>query len=85
MQSLDSRVVDRALSWLTAGKTVWLCTVLHSWGSAPRAPGAMLVPMRRAAGSDRSPAAALKRIFSSGCGRGAGPAPASGCATARRG
>ncbi|HDS1153052.1 TPA: XdhC family protein [Pluralibacter gergoviae] len=43
MQSLDSRVVDRALSWLTAGKTVWLCTVLHSWGSAPRAPGAMLV------------------------------------------
>lgn len=43
MQSLDSRVVEQALSWLTAGKTVWLCTVLHSWGSAPRSPGAMLV------------------------------------------
>lgn len=43
MHSLDQQVIEQALNWLQRGKTVWLCTVLHSWGSAPRAPGAMLV------------------------------------------
>ncbi|MDE1186575.1 MAG: XdhC family protein [Pantoea sp.] len=43
MLSLDQRVIDQALLWLQQGKTIWLCTVLHSWGSAPRSPGAMLV------------------------------------------
>ncbi|KAB8307935.1 XdhC family protein [Erwinia endophytica] len=42
MLSLDQRVIDQALLWLRQGQTVWLCTVLHSWGSAPRSPGAML-------------------------------------------
>lgn len=42
MQSLDQQVVARALQWHQQGECVWLCTVLHSWGSAPRAPGALL-------------------------------------------
>ncbi|WP_142502466.1 XdhC family protein [Klebsiella sp. 2680] len=43
MLSLDQRVIDQALLWLQQRKVIWLCTVLHSWGSAPRSPGAMLV------------------------------------------
>ncbi|ADU71330.1 XdhC family protein [Pantoea sp. At-9b] len=43
MLSLDQRVIDQGLLWLQQGKVIWLCTVLHSWGSAPRSPGAMLV------------------------------------------
>lgn len=43
MQSLDQQVIACALKWHRQGAAVWLCTVLHSWGSAPRAPGAMLV------------------------------------------
>ncbi|QKJ86873.1 XdhC family protein [Paramixta manurensis] len=43
MQSLDQRVILRALEWQRQGEPVWLCTVLHTWGSAPRVPGAMLV------------------------------------------
>lgn len=43
MQSLDQQVIACALKWHRQGDDIWLCTVLHSWGSAPRAPGAMLV------------------------------------------
>lgn len=43
MQHLDRQVIDKALAWACAGDTVWLCTVLSTYGSAPRAPGAMLV------------------------------------------
>ncbi|HEK1685831.1 TPA: XdhC family protein [Pseudomonas putida] len=43
MQHLDLQVIDQALAWACAGDTVWLCTVLSTYGSAPRAPGAMLV------------------------------------------
>lgn len=43
MQSLDQQVIEHALQWHQQGACVWLCTVLHSWGSAPRAPGALLV------------------------------------------
>lgn len=42
MQSLDQQVIARALQWHQQGECVWLCTVLHSWGSAPRSPGALL-------------------------------------------
>jgi len=24
------------------GRSVWLCTVIHTWGSAPRIPGSLL-------------------------------------------
>ena len=39
MQSLDQQVIACALKWHRQGDDIWLCTVLHSWGSAPRARG----------------------------------------------
>ncbi|NYH07001.1 XdhC family protein [Pseudomonas moraviensis] len=42
MQHLDLQVVRRALEWSTAGQRIWLCTVLTTYGSAPRAPGSLL-------------------------------------------
>lgn len=42
MQSLDIAVINQAQSWLQQGP-VWLCTVLSTYGSSPRSPGAMLV------------------------------------------
>jgi len=42
MQHLDLQVIRRALEWSTAGQQVWLCTVLATYGSAPRAPGSPL-------------------------------------------
>lgn len=43
MHHLDLQVIERALQWANQGLTVWLCTVLKTFGSAPRGPGAMLV------------------------------------------
>ena len=43
MDSLDLQVVQRAQGWIAAGKSIWLCTVVSTFGSAPRGPGAMLV------------------------------------------
>ncbi|MFF7710283.1 XdhC family protein [Pseudomonas sp. NPDC007930] len=43
MMHLDRQVVEQALAWLEAGQPAWLCTVLASYGSAPRPPGSMLV------------------------------------------
>jgi xanthine dehydrogenase accessory factor len=43
MRHLDVQVIDLALQWARAGQAQWLCTVLSTYGSAPRAPGAMLV------------------------------------------
>ena len=42
MQYLDQQVIQQALSWLEAGRPVWLCTVLSTFGSAPREPGSMM-------------------------------------------
>lgn len=42
MHTLDQQLIASALGWLGQGKTVWLCTVLHTFGSAPRPAGAML-------------------------------------------
>lgn len=42
MQHLDLQVVRRALEWSAAGRRIWLCTVLTTYGSAPRAPGSLL-------------------------------------------
>ncbi|MCP8465364.1 XdhC family protein [Pseudomonas sp. ZM23] len=42
MQHLDLQVVRQALKWSVAGQRVWLCTVLFTYGSAPRAPGSLL-------------------------------------------
>ncbi|MDF0731582.1 XdhC family protein [Pseudomonas entomophila] len=43
MRHLDLQVIDKALEWARAGHALWLCTVLSTYGSAPRSPGAMLV------------------------------------------
>ncbi|WP_271196743.1 XdhC family protein [Pseudomonas turukhanskensis] len=58
MQSLDLQVCRQARDWLWEGQGVWLCTVLHTFGSAPRGPGAMLVAL--ASGE-------LKGSLSGGC------------------
>ncbi|VVO08148.1 XdhC family protein [Pseudomonas fluorescens] len=42
MQHLDVQVIEQALAWARAGETVWLCTVLATFGSSPREPGSML-------------------------------------------
>ncbi|AYC34372.1 XdhC family protein [Pseudomonas cavernae] len=42
MQHLDLLVIRKALEWSRAGQRLWLCTVLVTYGSAPRAPGALL-------------------------------------------
>ncbi len=41
MQSTDITVLNRVKEWLSAGHTVWLATVLSTYGSSPRQPGAM--------------------------------------------
>ena len=45
MDSLDLQVVQRAQGWIAAGQSIWLCTVVSTFGSAPRGPGAMLVAL----------------------------------------
>lgn len=42
MESLDLRVLGDALQWRRSGHAVALVTVVETWGSAPRPPGAML-------------------------------------------
>ncbi|PXX91792.1 XshC-Cox1 family protein [Marinobacter vulgaris] len=43
MQSLDYRVVEQAIEWLSNDRAVWLCTVLSTFGSSPREPGSLMV------------------------------------------
>lgn len=43
MQQLDLQVIRQAMDWLGSGERVWLCTVIASFGSSPRPPGALLV------------------------------------------
>ncbi len=42
MDSLDLQVLAQARDWFAEGRKVWLVTVLETWGSAPRPPGALL-------------------------------------------
>lgn len=42
MESLDLRVLADALAWTQGGHAVTLVTVVDTWGSAPRPPGALL-------------------------------------------
>ncbi|WP_148254762.1 XdhC family protein [Aidingimonas lacisalsi] len=46
MQHLDLQVIEQALAWARDGETVWLCTVLSTFGSSPREPGSLLVAHR---------------------------------------
>ncbi|ERK12014.1 Xanthine and CO dehydrogenases maturation factor, XdhC/CoxF family [Serratia fonticola AU-P3(3)] len=45
MQHLDITVVSQAINWLEQ-QPVWLCTVLNTYGSSPRSPGALMVATR---------------------------------------
>lgn len=38
----EQEVLEHAIAWLQAGHRVHLCTVVRTWGSSPRLPGAML-------------------------------------------
>jgi xanthine dehydrogenase accessory factor len=42
MESLDLRVLADVLAWKRSGHAVTLVTVVQTWGSAPRPPGALL-------------------------------------------
>jgi len=42
MDSLDLQVLAQARDWHAEGHAVWLVTVIETWGSAPRPPGALL-------------------------------------------
>ena len=42
MESLDLHVLRSARDWFAAGHAVTLITVVETWGSAPRPPGALL-------------------------------------------
>jgi xanthine dehydrogenase accessory factor len=42
MDSLDLQVLQQAREWQREGRAVWLVTVIETWGSAPRPPGALL-------------------------------------------
>ncbi len=42
MDSLDLQVLTQARDWHVQGHAVWLVTVIETWGSAPRPPGALL-------------------------------------------
>ncbi len=42
MDSADLNVLRSVLEWRRAGQRVMLYSVVQTWGTAPRAPGAML-------------------------------------------
>ncbi len=42
MDSLDLQVLQQARDWKREGHEAWLVTVIETWGSAPRPPGALL-------------------------------------------
>jgi xanthine dehydrogenase accessory factor len=42
VDSLDLQVLAQARDWKRQGHEVWLVTVIETWGSAPRPPGALL-------------------------------------------
>lgn len=42
MQAMDLHVLEQTQRWLSQGKPVWFCTVLHTYGSSPRSPGTLM-------------------------------------------
>lgn len=43
MKMMDLLVIENSIQWLKEKKVIWLCTVLHTYGSAPRSPGSLFV------------------------------------------
>ncbi|MQG95585.1 XdhC family protein [Pseudomonas sp. MN1F] len=70
MQHLDVTVLEQALAWADEGQTVWLCTVLSTFGSAPRSPGAMLVAVQNGAHSGSLSGGCVEEAFLEALGRG---------------
>ena len=60
-----AEILDQAARWRGDGKGVALATVVKTWGSSPRPPGAKLVGQRRAASSSARSRAAASRARSS--------------------
>lgn len=46
MDSLDQQVFQQLSRWLAAGETCWLCTILATFGAAPRPVGSLLACTR---------------------------------------
>ncbi|MEZ7831614.1 MAG: XdhC family protein [Gammaproteobacteria bacterium] len=42
MQSSQQQIISHVNSWLSSQRSVWLCTILKTWGSSPRPIGAMM-------------------------------------------
>lgn len=42
MLSSQQNIISRVAEWLNGGKSVWLCTILKTWGSSPRPVGSMM-------------------------------------------
>jgi xanthine dehydrogenase accessory factor len=51
MDSVDLNVLRSVLEWRRAGQRVVLFSVVQTWGTAPRAPGAMLALREDGVGS----------------------------------
>ena len=43
MSSLDIDVMRSAMAWTDRGHSVWLGTVVRTWGSSPRPPGSLMI------------------------------------------
>lgn len=76
MQHLDVTVLEQALAWADQGHSVWLCTVLSTFGSAPRAPGAMLVAIQSGAHRGSLSGGCVEEAFLEALSRGEHAAPA---------
>ena len=46
MLSSQQQIIGRILHWLGTEQSVWLCTILKTWGSSPRPVGAMMACTR---------------------------------------
>lgn len=42
MQSSQQQIISQVSAWLRGQQSVWLCTILKTWGSSPRPIGAMM-------------------------------------------
>lgn len=75
MQHLDLKVIERSLAWCDQGETIWLCTVLETFGSSPRAPGAWLCANARGEHVGSLSGGCVEEDFLARLGRGAFEAP----------
>ena len=42
MENNQQQIIGQVEAWLSEGSSVWLCTILKTWGSSPRPVGSML-------------------------------------------